>query len=120
MSMTIEKLTACERDDLEMDESGSVTLRIIDAQPAAPARVKVPGEFASWEIGDRVQLSGPLVDAFAAAAREPARTDAEHAVLDAMAGMPEEQLRWTIEMQDDDDAPVVSACRAELARRGVK
>lgn len=43
-------------------------------QPAAPSRVKVPGEFASWQIGDRVQLKGPLVDAFDAA---PARTEAE-------------------------------------------
>jgi len=48
-------------------------------------------------------------------------TEAEQAVLDAMAAIPDEDLEWTIELHADaPSTPVVEACRAELARRGLK
>jgi len=49
------------------------------------------------------------------------RTEAEQAVLDAMAAIPDEDLEWTIELHADaPSTPVVGACRAELTLRDLK
>ncbi len=84
-------------------------------QSAAPTRAKVPGEFSSWEVGDRVQLDGPLVDAYAAgraSVTAPSRTEAEQAVLDAVFN------RAYCETYFHETVAVFEAYRA--ARRGLK
>lgn len=49
-------------------------------------------------------------------ATAPARTEAEQRVLDAMANVPEHELRW----HAAPTTPMMHPCRAELARREAK
>lgn len=76
--------------------------------PAAPARPEV-NDVVNSEAYRQYQE------------REMSRSKAEQAVLDAMAAIEDEDLHWTIELHGDAPSmPVVGACRAELARRGLK
>lgn len=77
------------------------------AQPAAPARTE--GDF-------KLDAQGYQVPTEARLAR--ARTETEQAVLDAMGALTEGWLRWQV--ANAIEAGVVIACRAELARRGLK
>lgn len=92
---------------------GTETRAYLAAQPAT----------APTEVRPAVTAEQAQQDALHALNRRYHRHEAEQRVLDAMGAIPKEDLDWTIELQaeiDERSPAVVVACRAELARRGLK
>jgi hypothetical protein len=82
-------------------------------QPAAPART------------DKSDRGKSLTEAFTratqyAVAEHAGRTEAEQAVLDAMAEITDDDLQMHIDLCESGDPLLPSPYRAELARRGLK